>query len=410
MDVFVARQPIFDRDTNVVAYELLFRSGMENYFNHDNADEASSRVIDGSLLGFGLDKLTGGKRAFINFTRRVLVDQLYVLLPPERTVVELLEDIEPVPEVLAACADVKDQGFTLALDDFEYHPRFEPLLAMADIVQVDFMQSDADGRRRLSEILSQHDTELLAEKVETRDEFAEALEAGYSMFQGYFFCKPEVVTNKEIPGFKLNYMRFIQEVNRAEMSLDRLEEVIQQELSLSVKLLRYLNSAWFGWKYGVDSIRHAIRLLGERQIRKWASLVAMTGLGDDKPAELVVTSLVRARFCELLGIEAGMEERGMEFFLLGLVSLLDALVDRPLEEALGEIHVSDDIRNALLGSDSPLTPVYSVVQTYERGEWAMLPAAAGAAGINEDELAKLYGHSVEWADAAFGGIPAAAAA
>lgn len=403
MDFYVARQPIFDSSMRVAAYELLFRSGMENFFNHDNADEASSRVIDGGLLGFGLDRLTTGRPAYFNFTRRVLVDGLYHLLPPENSVIELLETIEPDAEVVGACEDLKKNGFTLALDDFVFHPRFEPLLKCADIVKVDFRQSGPEEREKLSRSLEQWEVQLLAEKVETREEFGEAIDLGYSLFQGYFFCKPEIVTNKEIPGFKLHYLRFVQEVNRLDMDFDELEAIIQQELSLSVKLLRYLNSAWFGWKYDVDSIRQAIRLLGEVQIKKWASLVALTGLGEDKPAELVITSLARAKFCEALGAAAGLQGRELELFLMGLLSLLDALVDRPLSDALSEMPLADDIRHALLGNDSPLRPVYQAALAYERGDWDALVPIAGELGVQEDVLAEQYSNAVEWADAAFGG-------
>lgn len=402
MDLFVARQPIFDRNMRVVAYELLFRSGMENFFNHGNADEASSRVIDGGLLGFGLDRLTAGKKAFFNFTRRVLVKGVYALLPPDRVVVELLEEIEADPDVLAVCDDLKHRGFTLALDDFVFHQNYLPLLEIADIIKIDFRQTPAKERRKLSRMLDSYDTELLAEKVETRREFAEAKKLGYSLFQGYFFSKPEIISKKEIPGFKLNYLRFVQEVNRPDVDFDRLEEIIQRELSLSVKLLRYLNSAWFGWKYEVESIKQAIRLLGEKQIKKWATLVALTGLGDDKPAELVVMSLVRARFCEQLGAAAGLKQRELELFLLGLLSLLDALVDRPLEEALAEMSLSDDIRKALVGEESPLSGVYALVKAYERGEWSFMGSLAGLLGIRDDVLAELYSASVEWADTALG--------
>ncbi len=405
MDVFVARQPIFDRKRNVVAYELLFRSGMQNFFDFHDPDIAASRVIDQSLLGFGLDKLTSGRRAFLNFTRSVLVNQLFSVLPPRYAVIELLETVDPDPEVIEACKILKEQGYTLALDDFVFHPKYRPLIALADIIKVDFLLSDSDERRKLAEELKDEKVELLAEKVETHEDFTEAIELGYKYFQGYFFCKPEIVRRKDIPAFKLNYLKFIQEVNRPDMDFDRLELIIRRELSLSVKLLRYLNSAWFGWRHEVDSIRHAVRLLGENQIKKWASLVAMTGMGDDKPTELVVTSLVRARFCELLGPLIGMKHRQLELFLMGLLSLIDALMDRPLAEALEGMRVSADVRAALLGADSPLTPVHRIVQSYERGDWDTLTEVANSLEIQDGAIAELYASSVEWADGAFAAPP-----
>lgn len=401
MDIFVARQPIFDRKRNVVAYELLFRSGTQNFFDFHDGDMAASRVIDGSLLGFGLDKLTSGRRAFINFTRSVLVQQLYALLPSQYAVIELLETVEPDPEVIQACQDLKKGGYTLALDDFVYHPKFQPLIELADIIKVDFMLSDEQERQRLPALLRGSNVDLLAEKVETHEDLTEALELGYKYFQGFFFCKPEIVQRKEIPGFKLNYLRFIQEVNRPDMDFDRLELIIKQEMSLSVKLLRYLNSAWFGWRHEVDSIRHAVRLLGERQIKKWASLVAMTGMGEDKPAELVVTSLTRGRFCELIAPHVGLSHRELELFLMGMLSLIDALMDRPLEDALAGMSVSGDVKATLMGDDSPLSPVYRLIQAYERVEWDRLFALAAELDIDGGTIAEIYADSVEWADEAF---------
>jgi EAL and modified HD-GYP domain-containing signal transduction protein len=401
MDIFVARQPIFDRKRNVVAYELLFRSGTDNFFDFHDGDMAASRVIDESLLGFGLDKLTAGRRAFVNFTRRVLVKQLYTLLPSRYVVIELLETVEPDQEVIQACIDLKDQGYTLALDDFVFHPKFRPLIELADIIKVDFLLSDKAERQKLPGLLRGSGVELLAEKVETHEDLTEALDFGYKYFQGFFFCKPEIVQKKGIPGFKLNYLRFIQEVNRPDMDFDRLELIIKQEMSLSVKLLRYLNSAWFGWRHEVDSIRHAVRLLGERQIKKWASLVAMTGMGDDKPTELVVTSLIRARFCELLAPHVGLKHRDLELFLMGMLSLIDALMDRPLEDALAGISISADVKAALLGEDSPLSPVYQIVQAYERVDWDRLFSLASSLEIDGGTIAEMYADSVEWADEAF---------
>jgi c-di-GMP-related signal transduction protein len=401
MDIFVARQPIFNRNRKVVAYELLFRSGMENYFNHHDPDEASSRVIDGSLIGFGLDRLTAGKRAFLNFTRRILVSELYSLLPPKYAVVELLENIDPDQDVLTACQNLKTQGFTLALDDFVFDPKYRALISLADIIKVDFMLSSPAERRALATELENDRVELLAEKIETHDDFTEALDLGYRYFQGYFFCRPEIVTGREIPGFKLNYLRFLQEVNRPEIDFDRLEGIIKQELSLSVKLLRYLNSASFGWRHEVTSIRQAIRIFGERQIKKWASLVAMMHMGEDKPSELVLTSLARARLCELLGAISGFRERELELFLMGLLSLIDALVDRAMEDVLAELQLSDDIRNTLLGVTTPFSPVLSIVRLYERGDWDEMTPLFVALNIEEQRVAELYGEAVAWADGAF---------
>lgn len=403
MERYVARQPIFDRHRRVHAYELLFRSGPENVFRHHDPDQASSEVIDTAVQGLGFRTLTGNRRAFINVTRQVLLDELYTLLPPDRVVVELLETVKPDDDVVAACRTLKERGYTLALDDFVFEPGYERLVELADIIKVDFVLLDRNGRARLQDRLQGSGIQLLAEKVESYDEFSEAVDLGYELFQGYFFCRPQMLEGQDIPRFKINYLRFIEEVNRPDLELERLAEVIEQELSLSVKLLRYLNSAAFGWRHDVASIEHAVRLLGEEQIRRWASLVAMMNLGEDKPAELAVSSLVRARFCESLGSEAGLKPRESELFLVGLLSHVDAFLDRPLAVAVAELGIGADVRQAILENGSPLTPVFATATAFERGQWTRIPVLADAIDVPEAEVAKLYYRSIEWTDQALGG-------
>ncbi len=399
--VYLARQPIFDSRRRVVAYELLFRSGPDNFFDFADQDVATSRVIDGSLTAFGLDSLVGTKKAFINITRRVLVEELYAVLPADQAVLELLEKIDPDPDVVGACRDLKRAGYTLALDDFVFEEQFVPLVGIADIIKIDFMATDRATSRSLVDRCKKNDLQFLAEKVETTEDFDEGRELGCTMFQGYFFCKPEMVTGRAVPAFKLNYLRFLNEVHRPDLQVDQLESIIRQEVSLSVKLLRYLNSAWFGWRYEVPSIRQGILLLGERPIRKWASLVALAGMGDDKPAELVVTALIRARFAELLGEGGGLGDRASDLFLVGLFSLLDALVDQPMPEVLKDLSVPDSVKRTLLGKQTELSKYLSLTVAYQRGSWDRAVAVADELGVSSDRLAQIYRQAIEWTDGVF---------
>ncbi len=398
MDIYVARQPILGRDREISGYELLFRSGPENVFRHHDADEASSRLIDNSLHSFGLEQLVAGKKLFVNATRRVIVDELYTVLPPELTVIELLETVDPDDEIVVACENLKRQGYTLALDDYTFDDRWEPLVRLVDVIKVDWRSSTPEQRAQLARRLRNTRVTLLAEKVETYEEFEEARKVGFRLFQGYFFCKPEMIAGRDIPKFKLNYMRLLQEVNRPDIDYVALERVISQELSLSVKLLRYLNSAAFGWRHGVNSIDHAIRVLGERQVKRWASMVALSGVGEDKPAELAVSSLVRARFCEFLGAEAGLRTRDVELFLTGLLSHVDAFFDMPLDKALENLSLAPDIRHAILQNGSPLSPVYRTVQAWERGHWDAIPELASNIQVGENVIADAYRRSIDWTD------------
>ena len=294
MDVFIARQPILDADQKVFGYELLYRAGPENIFPGIDADAASSQTIHDSVATFGLDALAPMKLAFVNVARRVLTEHLYSILPTQRVVLELLETVKPDAEVVEACKELKRSGYLLALDDYVEDADYAPLIEMADFIKVDFLTTSTAKRQELVTLYGSR-VHLLAEKVETVEEFREGMRLGFEYFQGFYFCTPEMISRKEIPAFKLNYLQLIQEVSRLELDFDRLEEIIKGDVSLSVRLLRMLNSAAFGYKGRVRSVKGALTLLGEATVKKWATMLAIGELGEDKPAELVVTCLVRAR-------------------------------------------------------------------------------------------------------------------
>ncbi|HZE88710.1 MAG TPA: HDOD domain-containing protein [Verrucomicrobiae bacterium] len=398
-DLFIARQPILDRGQELFAYELLFRSGPENFFNHPDRDVASRKLISDSMLVFGLDNLLGRHRGFINASRKVVLDGSLSLLPNRQAVIELLETVEGDPEVLAACRALKEQGYLIALDDYRPRPEMEALVDLADFIKVDFAEVKGDARKELVDSHRRRGIQMLAEKVETREDFEQAFDAGYEYFQGYFFARPAVVTGKDLPALKINYLRLLNEINRPEVTYDGLEAIVKQDVALSVKLLRYLNSAAFGWRAKIKSIRHALTLLGERPIRKWVSLVALTSLAGDKPAELIVTSLMRARFCELLAPHIRMEDRELDLFLVGLLSAVDALVDRPLAEVVKGMALSAEVRSALTGTDSPLRDPLDLALSYERGDWPEMMRLTSRFDLDEDTVPGIYRESVAWSDA-----------
>ena len=397
MKKFVARQPIFDPHQKVYAYELLFRSGMDNFFDASDPDQASTSVIVDSLLLMGMEKLTGGDRAFINCTRNVLIKGYAALLPKDKVVVEILESVEPDDEVVGACLRLKRAGFMLALDDFIYGERLEPLLSLIDFVKIDFRETTEMDRKALVEKLSPRGIKMVAEKVETMSELHQASEMGYTYFQGYFFSKPEIIVAKDIPGYKLNYLRVLQAVNQPEINLVELENIIKLEASLTYKLLRYLNSAFFGFRTEIRSIHHALTLLGEEELKKWASLIAMAAMGADKPPELVVSVIIRAVFCESLAPRIGMMNRSNDLFLLGMMSLIDAVLDRPLPEILEKMPISHEIKEALLGGENRFRDVYETVIAYEAADWREFAEKARKLNLDEGIVPDLYLKSVEWA-------------
>ena len=403
VDTFIARQPIFDSRQRVFGYELLFRSCLENVFRHSNPDQATSKVISDAFFLFHPSSLTEGKRAFINLTRETLVKEYIFLIPKESVVVEILETIEPDAEVIAACKKIKQAGYLLAMDDFVYKEQFTPLLDLADFIKVDCLSTSESERRALVKEFAPLGIRFLAEKVETPEAFSEASQMGYRYFQGYFFCKPLVIKGKDIPGSKLHYFQVLQEIHQREMDFRRLETIIKQDVSLSYKLLRYINSAFFGVRNRINSIRQALLLLGQAEIKKWLSLITLAGMGTDKPGELVVHTITRAKFCESLAPHAGLLKRADDLFLVGMLSLMDAFLDRPISDLLSEVPINDEIKGAILEKENRLGEVYDYVLSYEKGDWPRLTEQQMRLGIKETYPPELYLNALKWGKEAFHG-------
>ncbi|MBZ5674424.1 MAG: HDOD domain-containing protein [Acidobacteriia bacterium] len=398
--MFVARQPIFDRNRKVWAYELLFRSDSDaTHFNGAEPSSATRQVISHGMLSIGWDKMLRGKHGCINFGRDMLLQDLYSSLPPGQTIIELTEDIEADEEVLEAVRGVKDQGYRIALDDFRPGPRMDALVELADLVKIE-MDTPKEKQDIMLRDLRARGIRVLSEKVETDADFRWALRAGYDYFQGNFFAHPVVMQGTQIPAVKMQCLRLIQEAHRAELDFTRLTALISQDVSLSYKLLRYANSARFGRQGKISSIRRALVVLGEYGIRKWIVIAALPAIADDKPTELVTQSLVRGRFCELLGQASG---QGVEdqAFLVGLFSLLDALLDRPLNDALEELGLALPLDSVLRGQapdDSVLNRIYKLVRRYEVADWDGVEALAGLLGTPPEVVGAAYREALPWAD------------
>ena len=403
MDPFIARQPIFDRHRHVYGYELLFRAGQENCFTPGtDGDTATSSLISDTVGIHGFSELTSGKKAFVNVTESVLLNETYTILPPESTVIELLETVEMTDSVHRACKEVRKQGYLLALDDYIGDPSFDRILDEIDILKIDFGGTDPEQRRKIAVNFEGKNTRVLAEKIETHEEFQEALELGFEYMQGYFFCKPEMIKGATLPGFKLNCLQFLQEINQPSLDLDGLEQIIIRDVSLSYQLLKTLNSASAGVRHKINSVKHAMVMLGDVQLRKWASLIAMKNLGADKPHELMMTSMIRGKFCESLGHLSRMSGQELNLFLLGLFSVLDAMLDQPMNKALHQLPLHTDVIETLSGETTVLSPVYQLAVAFERGEWLRIGGFGEEVGIEEDLLAKMYIDAVTWAQSVLG--------
>ncbi len=398
-NTFVGRQPIFDRDQNVFGYELLFRSGSTTNANlAGQGDMVSLSLMNNSLTVIGLEALTGGKKAFVNITRKLLLDGDYTVLPKDVVVIELLENITPDDEVLDACKKLKDAGYTLALDDMVSEKGYESLLGLVDIVKVDFRGVAPQERIALAQRLAGLDVKLLAEKVETREEYAEAVEANHDLFQGYFFSKPQIIEGQELSGLKQNYLRLMAEVNRLDINFDQLEQVIRSDVSLSAKLLRYLNSASFGVKNRIDSVKHALVLLGVKPLKKWVTLITMSHIGKDAPDELMVNSLIRARFCELIAQHTGLAERQFDVFMMGMMSVLDVMLGQPIEEVMASLPLPPDVKATLAGEETPLSNLYAFSLACERVNRSRAVELAQSLGVPESQADQVYFDAIVWAD------------
>jgi c-di-GMP-related signal transduction protein len=403
MDTFVARQPIFDQKLKVYGYEILSRGGGDNAYTGTDGDQASMNVISNTFLKIGLNRLTSGKRAFINFTRKLFLDEVGLKLPKEHTVIEILEDLEPNPQLLDVCRRLREAGYKLALDDYAAtHEHLMPFIKLANIIKVDFLKNNNREKREIADRILTLGPSLLAEKVETREEFQLALDCGYTLFQGFFFSKPEMVPSKDIPGYKLNHLRMLQQLSRKDLHYDTLAETIRQDLSLSYKLLNFINSAYFCIRQKVSSVKQAMMLMGEAEIRKWAALVTLTSLGQDKPHELMITSLTRANFCETLAGAAGLKGREGELHMMGLLSLLDVLVGRPLNEVIAEMPLSPEIRAALNSESNRYRRVLDLVLLYEKAEWDDLYEVMKALDLSPEQVSNGYLQSLERAEQILG--------
>ncbi|MBZ5685027.1 MAG: HDOD domain-containing protein [Acidobacteriia bacterium] len=392
---YVARQPIFDREENVFGYELLFRDSLENCFVGD-ADEASRATLDRSLV-MGLDVLCDGRRAFVNCTRDTLIKGLVGLLPSTTTVVEILETVSADPDVMTACHSLKEQGYMIALDDYVADDQREPLAEMADIIKVDWLLTTQEERERLMKQFGPWRCRMLAEKVETQGQFEQARDQGFVYFQGYFFRRPEMMGTHDMPANRLHYIRMLQEVSRPELDVPGLEKLVKEEASVCYRLLRYLNSAVFAFKKEIHSVRHALSLLGERDLRRWVRLIAAVGAGQDKTSDLVLSALVRGRFCELLAPKVAHGES--DLFLMGLLSLIDAMLETPMQAVLEKIPLDAATNAVLLGQPSALRPVFQLMLAHESGEWEAAAALSAGLRLDADDVAACYWQAQQWARA-----------
>jgi len=370
MDIFVARQPIFTIQKKLFGYELLFRLGLENAFPDIDGDIATSNVLSNTFFSFELKEILGGKPGLINFTRELILQKTPLLFPQQHIVIEVLENIEPDADIIAALEEFKEKGFNIALDDFIYHEKFEPMMALCKIIKFDLIATPLETLADIvKDIQKNYTITLLAEKVETYEEFELAKKMGFRLFQGYFFSKPEILSKKEISSSHITKLKLINEVGRKDLDFHTIEGLIKKDVSVSFKLLKFINSAYFGRPTPIHTIKDAITYLGVDELKKFINIVTVSDMGSTKPNELIRSSVIRARMCELCGTILKTHFSTDELFTLGLFSFMDAMLDRSMEDILKNISFSEKIKNALLQKDKDFQKILAVVISFEQGDW-----------------------------------------
>ncbi|NMM40222.1 EAL and HDOD domain-containing protein [Pseudoalteromonas arctica] len=399
MYFYAARQPILDRNKQLVGYELLFRDGVDNVFPDIDGDEATTRLIEGSQFNFGLEDLTDNKPAYINFTLETLQKGYPTLLGKEQVVVEILETIQPGKRLLAIVKDLKQKGYTLALDDYIHQPVWRHFYPFIDIIKIDFLSCEVDTINTIIEELKPYPhIKLLAEKVESYEKYQLALDLGFAYFQGFFFSKPEMVQSKTLPPSEIALAELLYETSSVEVNLKKITDVFERDVNLSYKLLRYSNSAAFKRRAEINTIKQALIVLGAAEIKKFLSLLFAAQVAGDKPAELIRLSLTRARFTELLAINHNkLKDTGMAF-LTGMMSLMDAILDEDMESVMKKLPLSNDIKLALLEDQGLLAQYLRLVKLYEQANWQGANAIKDELGLSAGKVPDAYHDAVSWAN------------
>lgn len=398
MDVFVARQPILNIHKEVVSYELLFRSNKDNYYNSIDGDKATLDVITNSFTLIGMKNLTNNKLAFINFTEALLLKGTPLLLPKDIIVVEILETVSPSYNLIEACKKLKKLGYYLALDDFVFKPGYEELIELADLIKIDFLVTRGEERKRVIDKYKRNNIKFLAEKVETVEDFAEALSLGYTYFQGYLFSKPTILTSKQMPTNILHNFELLKFINEEKYNFDIIESIVKKNVTLSYKLLTYINSASIGLKEKVTSIKQALALMGKNELIKWIALITFRNFTDKGSEALMETSIVRAKLGEAIAIKMNLRHRASEVFIMEMFSNIDMLLGKPMKEALSELPISDDIKAALLGENNIFRYINQLILSYERAHWYTFSFYAKKLNLNEKEIPSMYTAALQWAN------------
>lgn len=396
MDVYIARQPIFNRKMKVYGYELLYRQSLNNYFEGADDDQATTALINNSFMVFGFQELTDETKGFINFSQNLILNELAYLLPKDQVVIEILERVEPNEKIITACKKLKEKGYLLALDDFvleQYTKEYLPLIEMADIIKVEFPAIKGDGIQKIIDQFGKK-TIFLAEKVETREEHQRAMDMGFKLFQGYYFSKPLMENLKEIEALNVNLVRIVNVLNIEPIDYDKIAEIIQQDVGLSYKFLKMSNSVYYGAKYRIKNIRQGLMFMGTEEIKRWVYLMMLRGVQSPENAELVKTSVVRGKMLSLLAKELHTASES-DYFIAGMFSSVDVLMNTSMDKALVGLPLSVEVREALLGKNNQLRWYLDTTLALEKAQWDKL-SNIDYSQLSAERYMTLYLEAIRW--------------
>lgn len=399
MYFYAARQPILDKNKNLFAYELLFRDSIDNIFPDIDGDEATSKMIEASKFNMGIHEFTGNKPAFINFTLETLSKGYAGMLTNEEVVVEILETVKPGKKLLALCKDLYEKGYTLALDDYEHQGVWAHFYPYVKIIKIDVQATGVDEIKQIKQAIEKFPhIQLLAEKVETHEEYNQALELGFEYFQGFFFSKPEMVKAKNLSPSQMAMAELLYETSKPEMDLASITSVFERDVSLSYKLLRYANSAMFKRASEISTIKQALVILGSAELKRFLGLMFAANVNPDKPTELINMAMTRAKFCEQIAGKVNAPLDTSLAFLTGLLSMIDAILDESLESIMEKLPLAQEIKDPLLTRKGVIAAIIKLVELIEHAEWDKTAIVMEKLQLEKDQVLEAYNEALAWSD------------
>lgn len=395
MDIFIARQGIYNENEELIAYELLYRNSIENKFNKIVSEKIATYKVIENISSFGLDNLTDGKKAFVNFPEELINKNIATLLPKDKVVIEILENVNPTKEVLKNLSELKSQGYKIALDDVENEIDIIKFAKVIDIIKVDFILSNHNSRKNMAKICRKSNIKMLAEKIESIEEFEEAKSLGFEFFQGFYYSKPSILLGKDIAIKNASIFMILVELVRENYNIDKVENIMKTDVALTYKFFNFINSSYFNFFYEIGSIKQAIMLIGRYELRKWLSILSVVEMSSGKNNEYAKNTVIRAKFSEEIAQIIAPKEAEAAF-MVGLFSNLHIMIEKDIDYVVDTLPVTYEIKQALLGEDNILRNILDLVLAYEKVDEEEIRTLTSRLNIKEGLLWKIYSNCLSW--------------